>query len=73
MRFKPPRQMTDTIRAGWPDSKEQVTFGISDYCPFREVLVLQDGSIFKGDRVVIPFGMREEIERKLHASHLGQQ
>ena len=50
----------DLIRVGWPDCKE-------------EELTVQNGVLFKGDRVVIPFGMRDELKKKLHASRLGVQ
>ena len=43
------------------------------YFSFREELTLQNGVVFKGERLVIPSSMREELKMKLHASHLGIQ
>lgn len=59
--------------AGWQDGKADIPPAIHDYPPFREELLVQEHVIFKGYRMVIPFGRREEINRKLHASHLGVQ
>ena len=61
------------IKQGWPESKLHLPLEVQDYFPFKEELTLQNGVIFKGDRVVIPFQMRAELKRKLHSSHLGVQ
>ena len=61
------------ITQGWPDSKLRLQPEVQDYFPFKEELTLQNGVIFKGDRVVIPFEMRAELKRKLHTSCLGVQ
>ena len=61
------------IKQGWPESKLHDLLEVQDYFPFKEELTLQNGVIFKGDRVVIPFQMRAELKRKLHSSHLGVQ
>lgn len=63
--------LADLIRVGWPDCKEEVPIEVRDYFNFREELILQNGILFEGDRVVIPFGMRDELKKKLHASHFG--
>ena len=61
------------IKQGWPESKLHFPLEVQDYFPFKEELTLQNGVIFKGDRVVIPLQMRAELRRKLHSSHLGVQ
>lgn len=59
------------IKQGWPESKLYLPLEVQDHFPFKEELTLQNGVIFKGDRVVIPFQMRAELKRKLHSSYLG--
>ena len=41
------------------------------YFPFREEFNLQNGAIFKRDRVLIPFQAREQLKKRLHYSHIG--
>ena len=37
----------------------------------RDELAIQDGIIFRGQRIVVPVSLRLDMKRKLHASHLG--
>ena len=67
------KTLAGVIKQGWPESKLHLPPEVQDYFPFKEELTLQNGVIFKGDRVVIPFQMRAELKRKLHSSHLGVQ
>ena len=61
------------IQTGWPDTKEQVPLSMQSYFHFRDGLSVQDGLVLKGERLVVPQSMREEIKQKLHQSHLGLQ
>ena len=67
------RELKTTIRRGWPPTKEDVVASIRDYFPFREELSLQNGLVFKGERLVIPTSVREDMLSKIHASHIGIQ
>ena len=67
------KTLAGVIKQGWPESKLHLPPEVQDYFPFKEELTLQNGVIFKGDRVVIPFQMRAELKRKLDSSHLGVQ
>ena len=61
------------IQTGWPDTKEEVPVSIQGYFHFRDELSVQDGLVLKGERLVVPQSIREEIKQKLHQSHLGIQ
>ena len=61
------------IQTGWPDTKEEVPLSIQGYFHFRDELSVQDGLVLKGERLVVPKSMREEVKQKLHQSHLGIQ
>ena len=37
----------------------------------RDEMSIQDGLIFKGERVVVPQASRSELLRRIHSSHLG--
>ena len=67
------KTLVGVIKQGWPESKLRLPPQVQDYFPFKEELTLQNGVIFKGDRVIIPFQMRAELKMKLHSSHLGVQ
>ena len=46
---------------------------IQSYFNFREEITTQDGFLFKGDRLIVLSGYRDEIKVKIHLSHLGIQ
>ena len=61
------------IMAGWPDSRDGVPEVVLPYYNFRDELVVFDGLIFKGERLVIPAAMRPEILDITHGGHMGVQ
>ena len=67
------RKLKTIIRQGWPASKEEVPENVRDYFSFREELSIQNGLVFKGERLVIPASMRDNMLAKIHASHIGIQ
>ena len=67
------RDLKTVIRHGWPLRKEDAPVKVRDYFPFRDELTMQNGLIFKGERLVVPTSLREEMTEKLHSSHIGIQ
>ena len=67
------KELKTTIREGWPETKDHLPVKIRDYFPFREELTLQNGLVFKGERLVVPASATEEMKAKIHASHIGIQ
>ena len=67
------RELKSTIKKGWPAIKEDTPVCIRDYFPFRDELTVQDGLIFKGERLVIPTTLRSAMLMKVHRSHIGIQ
>ena len=59
------------IQKGWPDDRKTLPFSIQAYFPIREELSLQNGVIFKGERVVVPTAMRAKVMNLLHQAHTG--
>lgn len=43
------------------------------YLNIRDELTVQDGLVFKGERVIIPVTLRKEMKEILHTSHLGEE
>ena len=61
------------IQEGWPEDVSQVPKSVKCYYSFREELIFQEGLIFKGERLVIPKVLREDMMQRMHRSHLGVQ
>lgn len=59
------------IQMGWPDDKADLPSPIAPYATFADELVVGDGLVFKGDRVVVPHGARQAMLTRLHSSHIG--
>lgn len=67
------RELKRTIRQGWPATKAGVSANISGYFTFRDELSLQNGLVFKGERLVIPMSVKADMLAKIHRSHIGIQ
>uniref|UniRef100_A0A673W9M9 Gypsy retrotransposon integrase-like protein 1 n=1 Tax=Salmo trutta TaxID=8032 RepID=A0A673W9M9_SALTR len=63
--------LRSVILMGWPDCKEETALAVRDYWPVKEELSVQNGVIFKGQRVVIPRSLRPEMLARVHSSHIG--
>ena len=60
--------LRDTIYNGWPSYRKQCPEQLWDYWNFRCDLLLEDGLILKGDRVVIPESLRAQVLESTHWS-----
>lgn len=67
------RELKTTIRRGWPATKAEVSANISGYFTFPDELSLQNGLVFKGERLVIPMSVKADMLAKIHRSHIGIQ
>ena len=63
--------MKHIIKNGWPETKEEVSSEIRGYLNFKEELSIQDGILFKGNRVIVPVALRPHMITQVHSSHLG--
>ena len=63
--------LTTVIRQGWPEQKEDLPNVVAPYFNIRDEMSIQDGLVFRGERVVIPQAMRSKMLGKVHNSHLG--
>ncbi|CAB4004970.1 Transposon Ty3-G Gag-Pol poly [Paramuricea clavata] len=63
--------LTTVIRQGWPEQKEDLPNVVTPYFNIRDEMSIQDGLVFRGERVVIPQAMRSKMLGKVHNSHLG--
>ena len=65
------QQLRTIIMAGWPADKSALPETAKPYFNYRDELSVHDGIIVRGDRVVIPKTMRQDLLMKVHAGHSG--
>ena len=64
--------LKNTIYNGWPGYRKQCPKELWDYWNIRCDLVLEDGLILKGDRVVVPESLRAQVLEATHTGHQGE-
>ena len=65
------QQLQRTIFQGWPDNKIDLPECVKPYFQIRDELTVQNGFVFRGNRLVIPSPLRAATLVKLHRSHCG--
>ena len=63
--------LTKVILQGWPNEKSSVHPLALPYFYQREELTVQNGLIFRGERVVVPKKLRETMKQQIHSSQMG--
>ncbi|CAB4006649.1 Transposon Ty3-G Gag-Pol poly [Paramuricea clavata] len=58
------------IQQGWPEQKSALPNIISPYYNMRDEMSVQNGLIFKGERVVVPRAIRSVLMKRVHNAHL---
>ena len=61
------------VLQGWPNDKSSVPPEALPCFNQRDELTVQNGLIFKGERVVVPKKLQEVTKEKLHSSHMGTE
>ena len=51
--------------------RQKLTATLHQYYNIRDEMTVQDGLVFKDERVLIPLSLRSEIKRAIHSSHKG--
>ena len=59
------------ILNGWPDEYDKIPIIVKAYCHTKDEFSVQDGLIFKSNRIVIPLNLRDKFKRLVHSSHIG--
>ena len=65
-------KLKEVVLKGWPAYRKQCPQELWDYWTFRCDLVIEDGFILKGDRIIIPEILRGQILDALHTGHQGE-
>ena len=56
---------------GWQEDRSKLPPQLTPYYDVRDELGVYDGLVFKGERLVVPQGLRAEIKKDIHVSHAG--
>jgi hypothetical protein len=64
-------KLVEQISVGWPTTPAAVPNELRPYVTFADELIVSGGLVYKGNRVVIPRGARDDILQRIHASHIG--
>jgi hypothetical protein len=59
------------IMEGWPADKNDIPDALKTYFSYRDELTIQDGIIYRSDRIVVPTALRQDMKIRVHAGHLG--
>lgn len=60
-----------TVLEGWYSIEDGVPQEIKSYFSCREEIMVQNGLLFKGERIIVPAQLRKEMMEKIHSFHLG--
>ena len=61
----------EIILKGWPNQNDGIPMEALPYFNYRDELTIQDGIIlYRGDRIVVPKALRQDMENRVHAGHL---
>ncbi|XP_060774454.1 uncharacterized protein K02A2.6-like [Neoarius graeffei] len=63
--------LTAAVLQGWPELREDTPLTIREYWTFRDEISVQDGVLFRSQRVIIPKSLRAEMLTRIQASHVG--
>ena len=64
--------LRNAVYRGWPESRKQCPAELWDYWNFRCDLVIDDGIVLKGNRIVVPEKLRKEVLKAIHTGHQGE-
>ena len=63
--------LKNTILMGWPESRKDCPPTIIEYWNYRDELSVTNDLILKGEKIVVPNSLRQEILETLHTGHMG--
>ena len=61
------------VQHGWPEHRADVPVSIRQYFNYKDDITVQNGILFKGQRIIVPQSMQALMLRKTHSSHQGAE
>ncbi|KAJ8352691.1 hypothetical protein SKAU_G00241670 [Synaphobranchus kaupii] len=65
------QRVLNYTRNGWPDHIKSVAMSAKQYFPERGTLSELNGVLRRGNQIVIPYSMRDDMIQKIHQGHQG--
>ena len=65
------QKLKETVMKGWPSEKVNAQPEVKEYWNYCDEIAVQDGVLYKGDRVIVPTTMRSTMLEKIHYAHQG--
>ena len=65
------QRLTEVVRHGWSMKCRDVPVDLAPYFPVRDELLVDNGIVLKGQRVVVPGSLRRCYIEQLHKGHPG--
>lgn len=65
--------LKSVILQGWPAERNATPAQVAPYYSIRDELSVQDGLIFRRERVVIPKALCRNMKQSIHSSHMGAE
>ena len=63
--------LQNMIVQGWPETRSACEQPVLEYWNHRDELSIEEGLIFRGQKIVIPKSLRAEMLKQVHTGHLG--
>ena len=67
------QKLIQVTLGGWPSQKSDTDLDVRAYYNVRHELTVQNGLVFKGNRIVVPTSVQKDIIATVHRSHQGIQ
>ena len=63
--------LQNMIVQGWPETRSACEQSVLEYWNHRDEFSIEEGLIFRGQKIVIPKSLRAEMLKQVHTGHLG--
>jgi len=65
------QRLIAVIKEGWPDDRSSCLPSVKPFWNYGDELSVMEGLVFKGERIVIPSALREDMLKRIHTGHMG--
>ena len=65
--------LRQVIQAGWPESNKRCPSAVAEYWNHRDEISETNGTLLKGEKIIVPHSLRAEMLSRIHTGHLGME
>ena len=59
------------VHGNWPAKFQTAPSWLQPYYPFQDELIIDDGIVMRGTKIIVPTSLRRDYIDQLHKNHLG--